>query len=469
MAIDIPQTRNPWNFSIDKLQSFNDYNEPDWQERNSFWDEKLNWQYRNPQEELAIGLFVEKHENGWKKTWALLYHRLGEDEFQVMPVAKQSYLVTPTGSNQTTNGGVDATWNNANNSIEVIAAGGCGGAGQRSGQATGGGGGEYGKTTNFNIASPGTTTFTWQIGATTTGVFGAAAGATGWTVGTKGGDTWWDGATQAGATLGAIGGNGGDAANDSVVRNGGAGGTGGVGTTHNAGGRGGNHSSGTAAPSTGGGGAGGPNGVGNTGVDATTSIATAGGQGDATSGGTGGPGSTSAGSPGDGNAGTELGDSVHGCGGGGGGMRVNNNSAQRAGNGGLYGAGGGGCTNGGSGNNSSTRAQSGSGAQGIIVLTWIVGKTLVFTVSAKELFAKRVGKAPNSTVTANFLGTTNKITKILTFLVSTYSIAYGGIDAFGGAIGELASGIGQFVASGGKVSIGRTLAKTLKAVANLFQ
>lgn len=308
--------------------------------------------------------FVDRpHGNGWRRDWFVRL-RFGP-RFVPILVLSQSYLVSPTGSNQTTNGGVDATWNNSNNTIDVIAAGGSGGASQITAgcETAGGGGGEHGQTPNFNISNPGTDTFTWQIGAGGTAVFGAAAGSTGQTQGNKGGDTWFNGTTQAGSTLGAIGGSGGGVGLTGA--SGGAGGTGGVGTTHHAGGRGGNGTDNTGT--SGGGGAGGPNGAGNQGVDGTG--ATNGGQGDGSSGGTGGLGTGTGTTGNPGNPGTELGDGIHGCGGGGGGLFRSLNGTLGGGNtGGLYGGGGGSTFDTSAFGNS--RAQSGAGAQGLIVLTW---------------------------------------------------------------------------------------------------
>lgn len=261
--------------------------------------------------------------------------------------ATVTFLVSPTGSNQTFTSPSD--WNNSNNIIELIAGGGSGAFAQLSRHGTGGGGGEYGKTTNFTFATPGTTTATYQIGA------GGAAQASSGTNGNNGGDTWFNGTTQAGATLGAIHGNAGVVANGSQT--GGSGGTGGVGTTHNAGGRGGNLTAAAGNPGgSGGGGAGGGTGAGNQGVDsAATSGSTNGGSGDAGSGGAAGtsPGGTA------GN-GTEW-DASHGSGGGGGGNQTGGTGS--GGPGGNYGGGGGGT--------SSTGAPtSGAGIQGIVVITY---------------------------------------------------------------------------------------------------
>lgn len=251
------------------------------------------------------------------------------------------FLTTTTGSNQTYTSPVD--WNNASNTIELLAGGG-GGNNSNGFNGTGGGGGEYGKTTNFTFATPGTTTATYQLGA---GGGGAS----------NGGNTWFNGTTQGGATLGAIHGNAGAAG--SGPRSGGSGGTGGVGTTHFAGGRGGNLT-GSGAAASGGGGAAGSTGAGNQGVDSSSStigIATAGGSGDAGSGGAGGTAGNVGGN------GTEW-DASHGSGGGGGGTTSGGGKA-----GGNYGGGGSG---------SQTSSAGGAGIQGIIVVTYTPKKSYGF-------------------------------------------------------------------------------------------
>lgn len=308
--------------------------------------------------------------HGWNRYWFALV-TFDDDQFQTIPVLSQSYLTSPTGSLQTTNGGVDSTWNSTNNTVDCVGPGGSGGAANQSTivVASGGGGGAFSRIANFTITNPGTTTFQWQIG--TGGA--AASGTVGTSYGVSGNPgasaTWWNAASDpvgsgtAQQCSAAAGGGG-----TTTVSTSGAGGAtaNSSGTTKNAGGSGGQMSTSGAA---GGGGAAGPNGAGNNGVNGTTG-ATAGGQGDSTSGGTGGAGvnaNNAASNPG--TAGTEFGDSVHGSGGGGGGLNGSNNNATfHGGNAGLYGAGGGGYHD--SNVGASGQAISGTGAQGIIVLTW---------------------------------------------------------------------------------------------------
>lgn len=256
------------------------------------------------------------------------------------------FLTTTTGSNQTYTS--PSNWNNSSNTIEVIGAGGGGGLGNGLGHGTGGGGGEYGKTTNFSFATPGTTTATYQLGT------GGIAVTGGILSGNAGGDTWFNGTTQAGATLGAKGGLGGAAGTGS--QSGGSGGSGGVGTTHKAGGRGGNMTGTTGNGASGGGGAGGSTAAGSQGVDSAstaTNTQTGGGAGDGGSGGAGGAAGTNAGGNG-----TEW-DASHGSGGGGGGGGA---GGTNGGAGGNYGGGGGG--------SSTTTNTTGAGKQGIIVITY---------------------------------------------------------------------------------------------------
>jgi hypothetical protein len=320
---------------------------------------------------VVAGLPVRVHP--LQRQYVLPYAAVSEIEFRdlldrkdFLFVASVSFFVTTPGSNFTITS--DVTWTNANNKVEVIAAGGSGAFAQRSSTtaATGGGGGEYGATTNFNFAVPGTTTAVCRVGLGGAAVQGTI-GAVGTGVGNAGGDSWFNGTTQAGATLGAIGGGAGQFGTSLPV--GGVGGTGGVGTTHRAGGRGGSIiTTNSLGASTGGGGAGGASAAGNTGTDTSTGGGTAGGQGNGSLGGTGGAGN-SAGNGSVGNNGTEW-DASHGSGGGGGGGWAALNSAILGGSGGLYGAGGAGCSNNGAGGNANTRATSGAGAIGIVVLTW---------------------------------------------------------------------------------------------------
>jgi hypothetical protein len=279
-------------------------------------------------------------------------------------------FLTTTGSNQTYTSPAD--WNNSNNSIEIIGAGGSGAAtrGSTTVVATGGGGGAYAKITSFSFATPGTTTATYRVGAGGTAI---TQSATGNTAGNVGEDSWFNALAFPGAgtdntKVGAKGGSPG--ATGANPQSGGAGGVGtsGWGTTRNSGGRGGNSGSFTSVVTGGGGGAGG-SGAGGAGVDgAGNSTAKNGGQGDNGSGGTGGSGSTGTGNQtgGNGNPGTEW--TTNGSGGGGGGGRTTgNNKTGTGGTGGSWGGGGAGAIA------SSTTggvAVSGPGQNGVIVVTY---------------------------------------------------------------------------------------------------
>lgn len=311
--------------------------------------------------------------NNLTRRWYALFRHLGEDQVWFWPVLSQSFLASPTGSNQTHTS--DATWNNSNNSIETIGAGASGGALARQvGKATGGGAGAYAKITNFSFATPGTTTATYQIGTGGTSVTANSATPVN---GNNGGNTWFNntvfatGATN--AQCAAAGGNAGSASTAAAILNGGTGGSTGFGTTINAGGRGGNYTGVTNVRcATGGGGAAGPTSTGNAGVDTATSLTATNG-GSADNGGTGagiaGTSSTANGAiAGAGGNGTEFDATPHGCGGGGGAHTASSTSTPSGGGaGGNYGGGGG------AGSNQQSSASvetSGAGGPGLIVLTW---------------------------------------------------------------------------------------------------
>lgn len=280
-----------------------------------------------------------------------------------------SFLTSGAGTgNQTYTSDLD--WNNANNFVELLAAGASGGAAANTIAndeiSSGGGGGAYQKHTNFSFATPGTTTATYNLGA---GGSAVTAGVGVGTPGNAGGDVYFDGTTYANSTIGA---KGGSAGNTTLIGtcDGGAGGlaSSGIGnaTAYNGGTAPGNSIvGGGSLASSGGGGAAGPFGAGNN--SASSSSGSAGGSGDAGTGGAGGPAGNGV-SAGNGIAGTEW-DSSHGSGGGGGGCSSNMGIVNPAlgGNGGLYGAGGGSASQ----RSNSATAQSGSGRQALIVLSYI--------------------------------------------------------------------------------------------------
>ncbi|MDE1925221.1 MAG: hypothetical protein KGH79_03505 [Patescibacteria group bacterium] len=282
-----------------------------------------------------------------------------------LAAVKKIYLTSPTGSNQTFTSPAD--WNNANNTIEVIGAGGSGAAAHYNGStgaavASGGGAGGYSKISNFTFANPGVTTATWQVG---TG--GPSHNTSTAAQGSVGGDTWFNATAfpTSGTAVGAKGGGAGGGTQSSGTENGGAGGaaTSGYapGGTKHSGGRGGNATAATGSQaSAGGGGAAGLNGDGNQGVD-VSNLPGAGGSADAGLGGGGGSAASGTGTAGHtGGNGTEW-DASDGSGGGGG----SGKNSDVAGAGGLYGGGGGGASS-----NSVTTPVSGAGWPGIIVITY---------------------------------------------------------------------------------------------------
>lgn len=296
-----------------------------------------------------------------------------------------------------------ATFNPANNKIELIAAG---GKAKNPGVATGfggagGGGGQYAVLPNY---APGGSPVNFQVGVTN--------GARGTSAAPGTGDSWFDNSAsvayaQAGGTptsSGASATPGGNAAavGSCTVQNGGAGGAGG----HSLAGGG------------GGGGAGGPSGAGrNAGTGSTSFPSGGGGGGGSNNGGLGGAGSVlRGGNGGNGNGGTgggsggantsgspgspgtdgggggggsgsnttgvtsgsgasggtqALWDATHGPGGGGGAGGANNLSGGHTGSGGSGGLYGGGGASTGSG--ASGVGSPGDGAQGIIVISWTPG------------------------------------------------------------------------------------------------
>lgn len=279
-----------------------------------------------------------------------------------------SFLDGTAGSNQTYTSPL--AWNNANNTIEPLGAGGSGGRARvtssTNGAATGGGAGAYQKHTNFSFAVPGTTTATYQIGAGGTGGTSPTSGSAG-AAGNAGGDSWFDGATYGASTVGAKGGGAGQfTTGTSVPVSGASGGSAASGRGNSTAYNGGGSGNCTAVLSgTGGGGAAGPNGAGGSSANAGAAAGSDGGQGDNGSGGLGGTLGNPSGVNGD--PGTEW-DASHGSGGGGG-AALATVSTGSSGTGGLYGAGSGGAylwdPSG-----SSTITNT-AGAKGLIVLNYV--------------------------------------------------------------------------------------------------
>ena len=281
-----------------------------------------------------------------------------------------TFIVSTSASNQTDS--VPSDWNSGNNNIDVIASGASGGVGVATGgsasaASSGGGGGAWSRQTNVTLTPSGTATFFLNVG----GAAVSQSGSTGTVAGNVGPDSWYNGTTLAGSSVGAKGGVGGAGNILGSLITGSAGGAAasGVGASKNSGGASGNSQVlATGSAASGGGGAGGLNAAGTASAAASTTV-TAGGQGDGTSGGAGGAGGTSANGTA-GSIGTEY-DASHGSGGGGGGAKTAQGFS--GGTGGNYGAGGGG----GSGTATSPATTSGAGKQGMIVKQYTPASALL--------------------------------------------------------------------------------------------
>lgn len=309
------------------------------------------WQWREPSQSsqrrtmFRLRAYRTSGHLEWEKwytdrqelDWALWDISIGGWTGLLYNFATISFLASPTGSNQTYTSPAD--WNNSSNQIETLGAGASGAtlSGQPTNKGTGGGGGAYNTISNFTFATPGTTTATYQIG--TAGISVVVL------TGIAGGDTWFNGTTLAGSSVGSKGGGPGQWGNAAAQVVGGTGGVAasGVGSGFN-GGRGGNTTATASNAATGGGGAAGKNGAGNQGVDGLGN--TNGGSGDAGNGGAGGSDAV-------GGNGTEW-SASYGSGGGGGGSSTTGRT------GGTYGAGGGG----------KIGTNSGAGSSGLIVITY---------------------------------------------------------------------------------------------------
>lgn len=278
---------------------------------------------------------------------------------------------SPTGSNQTYNKPTD--WNDNNNKIECMAAGGSGSCIQTTTttyRVSGGGGGAYSSITNFAFTG---SSATYQIG--TGGAAKTSSGAT-LITGNDGGSTWFNSTTATGVgtdntKCGAEGGYGGTSANTPTTAIGNRGRvTQSWGTNRRAGSDSGLCQNDGSA--TGGGGAGCSNGGGgfgvNTSIDQSSTNGGSGGTGDTGVGSAGTAGNAGAATGSNGGNGTNLADGTIGSGGGGGGYRAFQNTTITAGSGGNYGSGGGGCYNYNGGGNAV--AVSGAGIQGLIIISY---------------------------------------------------------------------------------------------------
>lgn len=336
------------------------WQQPDWRGRKRVetWFKPNTIFGRRP---IGLVWIEQKETYGWYREWHLVTY----DEGQVNThfVAGQDFITTTGASTYTSK----ASWNNANNTVEVIGGGGAGARGASTSTGGGGGaGGGYNKITNFTFATPGTTTASVSVG------IGGV-----WTTSsiTNGGDTWFNDTVfpTSGSKVGAKGGpspatnttaTGATAALTSTffpttsppAR---AGGNGAAGTSASAGG--------------GGGGAGGPNG--------------AGGNASATTGGTADGGTVTggaAGNPGTAPKGSQYpGSPAGGIGAGGGGSNASGGAGAAAtGYGGGAGAG------------SRSTGTGANGFQGIIVLSWVAttAQTITFSSNTTETLNTRKPK-----------------------------------------------------------------------------
>lgn len=253
-------------------------------------------------------------------------------------------------------------WNPNNNKAETI--GGAGGSGWASNSyPAGGGGGAYSAVANLALVPGSSVNFNVGAGGPGGTTFGFAP---------SGGDTWFNGSTLAGSSVGAKGGQGGNSSGG--AGSGGAGGlaSSGVGSTKFNGGNG----AGLTGIGGGGGGAAGPNGAGNSGDNSGN-----GGSGDNGFGGAGGAvqSGSVAGNPGiAGSEWTSTAGAVAGAGGGGGG-RSNIFTAVGT-TGGAYGAGGGG-------GRTTGTASGAPGDAGIIVITYYPVTATSGTITATSTAA----------------------------------------------------------------------------------
>jgi hypothetical protein len=327
-------------------------------------DGKVKWQgWLDDREDFDAYLWaiVQQQEHGFPiDIGHLINEQWGDPEWWPgleYDFATQVFLTTPTNTLLTYTIPVD--WVSSANNIQTLSGGGSGGVVRQTtaaGGASGGGGGGWAQILNFS-ATPGDG-IQYQIGVGGVSKTRSTNGAT------SGGDateTWFNGTTITGSSVGSGAGQGGGAATGGTIANGTPGGSAShpsVGTNKNAGGTGrGNMPSPSPGGASGGGGAGGPNGVGSDSTAVSGGV-TAGGYGDAGYGGVGG-----AAGGGNGGNGSEW-DASHGSGAGGGAAQATASNAT-SGTGGNYGGASGGVyiTNGGTGT-------SAAGGQGILYVVY---------------------------------------------------------------------------------------------------
>ena len=149
---------------------------PHWRGRRRI-DHPVRWA-RLPEFDVGVAFVQSRAPHGHENRWLLYVRRWNDADVQAIPVLAQTVITSSAGSTQTITS--DATWNNSDNSIEVIGAGARGAIGSsNTTSGGGGGGGAYSKIVNASITTPGTTQFFARVGGVTA------------TNGSAGGDLWW--------------------------------------------------------------------------------------------------------------------------------------------------------------------------------------------------------------------------------------------------------------------------------------
>ena len=149
---------------------------PHWRGRRRI-DHPVRWA-RLPECDVGVAFVQSRAPHGHENRWLLYVRRWNDADVQAIPVLAQTVITSSAGSTQTITS--DATWNNSDNSIEVIGAGARGAIGSsNTTSGGGGGGGAYTKIVNASITTPGTTQFFARVGGVTA------------TNGSAGGNSWW--------------------------------------------------------------------------------------------------------------------------------------------------------------------------------------------------------------------------------------------------------------------------------------
>ncbi len=330
-------------------------------------------QARRFMDAIVVGYIPEHMRNIPVPVWV---PGIGETSELTYQFATTEFLTSSPGSNQTWS--TPGDWNNADNSVEVLAGGanGAAGAGSNGDGGSGGGGGAYSIGNNLTLSgsidyrvAAGNGGDGWFDG---TSIGGATVSAEGGAITSGGlavlgnGDTKYNGGSGGSNTTRASGGGGGAAGPTGVGKNGGDGGTGSFPTGGGGGGGGGSNGGTSTAGADGVVGNGGDGGDGTDGTGGGTGNGGAGSAGGGGAGGDGGVSSANGTAGGAGGADTAW--TTNGVSGGGGGGGASGSAGGNGANGGAgsnYGAGGGG-----GGGGKSSGSSGGAGAQGIIVIVY---------------------------------------------------------------------------------------------------